>query len=247
MKDKDNNSPQNLGYPLGYLFSLYSFLAIFSFQFLIWKLGIIGFLIGVTLRLSIFIIDYYTSNATIYNLSILEKNGYDTKIFLNKIFKSLIFRLIILGFIYNYLSKDIEVHYDIKLLMHVVVSLILTEIYFITTHKHMHKFHPDLHRLHHCCLRPSYTTNIFFDKLDLFLEIFVPLIIAFIYTYAINKDYFAFSVSNGLITAWYFMDHDEYLRLPHWYHHRYINSHYGAYIKGGTFEENDKIKESIIR
>jgi hypothetical protein len=245
--DKEHITPRNLGYPLGLLFSLYCFSGYFSLMFLIWKFGYKAIPFTLIHRISIYLIDYYTSNATKYNLSILHKNGYDS----SEIFKLNILkfskRFVIFNVIFCYILNDIKAHYDLSLLTNVIIMLILTEIYFTIAHKALHRYYPEIHKLHHCCLRPSVTTNLFFDELDLFLELNLPQILIYLFTVFVTGDYFAMIVALAIANTWYAMDHDEYLKLPHWYHHCYINSNYGVYLKGSTFDEKDMVKNLVKR
>jgi sterol desaturase/sphingolipid hydroxylase (fatty acid hydroxylase superfamily) len=246
-KDKELACPKNLGYPLGLVFSLFCFSSYFSFTFLIWKFGFKAIPFILIHRISVFLIDYYTSNATKYNLSIIQKNGF----YSSEIFKSSILkfskRFVVFNAIYCYILNDIKAHYDLSLVTNVIIMLILTEIYFTITHKALHRYYPEIHKLHHCCLRPSITTNIFFDEFDLFLELTSPLILIYLFTVLVTSDYFAMIVVMAIVNTWYAMDHDEYLKLPHWYHHYYINSNYGAYLNGRKFDEKDVVRDLVKR
>ena len=52
-----------------------------------------------------------------------------------------------------------------------------------------------------------------------------------------------FAISN----TWYSMDHDEYLKPYHYYHHKYINSNYCVYINLPYHDPNDKVKDVVKR
>ena len=238
---------KNLGYPLGYLFSLYATISMSLGFFFIWKYSYFGLIISILLTYSVYAIDYITSNATEYNMMILEKNGFNSKSIIKEGLLSNFIGFILTGPIYVYLFKGIEPHYDFKLVKNLFISLVLTEIYFSSIHRIMHRYLPDVHKIHHCCLRPSLMTNIFFGKLDGFIEANIPEIINLVYNGLIMKDYFSLLIGITIINVWYNLDHDEYLKLPHWYHHQYINSNYGVYIKGGSFDEKDSIKKVILR
>jgi len=244
---KEKFQEKNLGTPLGYLFSIYAIISVFSYPFILWNFKHLGIAIGLILSASAYVLDYLTSNATEFNMSIMRKNGYDPEKFLKGAILNYYVTFIIDGLIHNHIFQYAETHFDFKLVINVLVIMGLTEVYFITVHKLMHRYYPNLHKLHHCCLRPSYTTNMFFDNLDSFLEATFPIIIADLFTIFYSKDYFALIVVYAIISTWYSMDHDEYLKPPHWYHHKFINSNYGVYIKGGSFDDKDEIKKAIVR
>jgi hypothetical protein len=43
--------------------------------------------------------------------------------------------------------------------------------------------------------------------------------------------------------VWYILDHDENVKLPHFYHHKYINSNYNVYIKTKDESNADTVKK----
>ena len=243
----ESSSSKNLGYPLGYLFSLYTFCVFFSFPFILWRYGFYGLLGSNLLRYSTLTIDYYTSNATKYNMTILDKNGFDSKNILKMSIIRLLVGSFIIGSLFVYLFKGAESHFDLYLIRNVAISLAVTEIYFMIMHQTMHRYFPELHKLHHCCLRSSHTSNLFFGNMDIFLEFHLPLIIAYSFNVFLLNDTFTSIASIACIYTWYIMDHDEYIKLPHWYHHYYINSNYGAYSKSGAFDNKDALKKNILR
>jgi hypothetical protein len=238
---------KNLGYPLGYVFSLYVICVLFIYPFILWKYGWIGFLFGNLLRFSTFIIDMFTSNATEYNMSIMEKNGYDSKKLLRKGIFGFFVGSTMFAALYIPAFEGAEARFDTALIFNVFVTLVITEIYFTVSHKAMHRYFPDLHKIHHFCVKSSVTSNILLGEVDVFVEFNAPaLIVYFINVYWFN-DYFSFILSVAFVSCWYFVDHDEYLKLPHYYHHQYINSNYSVYIKSGEFDEKDEMKKIIFR
>lgn len=238
---------KNLGTPLGYLFSIYTIITHFIYPFSIWKYGFVGAVISNILRLSCYFIDEYTSNATEFNLKILDKNGYNGKEELKAGYIDYLKRTCTLYLVYQYFLMEAEVHFDLRLLLTVGTTFFLTEIYFTISHKWLHKSSPEWHKKHHCCLYPSLTSNFLFDKKDLLIEFTVPLLTALILNCIILKDPFAFMFSFGLINTWYTIDHDEYLKLPHWHHHHYINSNFSVYIPSSKFDEGDKVRHLVKR
>lgn len=244
---KDQIRVKNLGYPLGYLLTIYAFIAFSTGLLLIWQYGFIGFWITYFARLLAFWIDENTSNSTELNKKVLNKNGYDA----DQVFRSAHIKGLIRGLInypiFRYFLSDVVVYYDGYLVLKVVFALFLTEIYFTLIHKYMHNYHPEMHKKHHCCIYPSLTSNLVFDDLDLFLEFNVPMLVVFLTCKFILEDSFAGMIAVSLIQSIYVVSHDEYLRHHHWYHHKYIDSKYNAYIDRAEFDDNDKIKGIVRR
>jgi hypothetical protein len=47
----------------------------------------------------------------------------------------------------------------------------------------------------------------------------------------IFKDSVAMMVGYSIVIAWYTLDHDQYLQLEHWQHHRFTSGRYSIYVK----------------
>lgn len=238
---------KNLGTPLGYLFTLYSIIVFFFAIILVWAYGIYGFMFSYVTRALAFWIDEKTSNATELNKKVLEKNGYNAEeIFKWGKIKGLLRGLFHFPF-FRYFTSDVEVYFSYKLVFNIFLGLLLTEIYFTIAHRWMHRYRPETHKLHHCCLYPSLTSNLVFDELDLWLELTVPMYLVFIVLCKVIKDSFAGMLAVCIINSWYTISHDEYFKNHHYYHHKYINSKYNAYVETGEFDDKDKVKGLVIR
>ena len=236
---------KNLGTPLGYIFTLYCLIIQLSWPFFMFK-GPMYNVLNQLLYFSCHLIDYLTSNSLQFNLMIMDKNGYDGKYEFKKALIGLVFKRFLSGMIVPYMFKGYEAYLNINLVLIVLLNLGIIEIYFTIIHKSLHIYFPEVHKLHHCCLRTSFTSNIIITNLDSALEIGFPIVLsAFICTYLFN-DVFAFVVCFSITNAWYSINHDEYIRLPHWYHHKYINSNYSVYVKTTDLASNDRIKEAMI-
>lgn len=242
-----NNKIKNLGTPLGYIFTFYCFFVFFIGIIAIWMYGIMGYIVVYVLRMSCFWIDEKTSNATELNKGVLIKNGFKPEEILRSAKVKGFFRGLFNYPIFQFFLSDVEPYFNIWLIINIAIALVITEIYFTQTHKWLHRYKPEWHRQHHCCIYPSMTTNLVFDELDLFLEFTLPILIVFLTHSFILKDSFAGMLGVCLIQGWYIIAHDEYLRLHHWHHHRYINSKYNIYIEGGEYDSLDKIRDSVIR
>lgn len=238
---------KNLGYPYGYIITLMTVMIASSYSFVIWQYGVIGAIVHNILRVLSYYADIKTSNAYEYNMMILEKNGYDTKTLIPYIMKRFVLRVIINYPIYAYAVKDAVPHHDLTLVTRILISLAVTEVYFTVSHKLMHRYFPEVHKMHHCCIRASYTSNLVFSNIDSILELTIPLLISLFLNIGIWRDGYSYMWATGTIMAWYALDHDEYLQLSHWRHHQYINSNYSVYVEYKDFDPTDKLKDDIKR
>jgi hypothetical protein len=154
----------------------------------------------------------------------MAKNGFDGwKILKKNIFKILVLENFAVYFLQKYFITEVNFEITGWLIFNIIVGLAIAEVFFTIAHKVMHRYFPEMHKLHHCCLQSSYTTGLFFSELDFFIELYCPILMMVIYQLFIAKDQLGYLVISGLINAWYALDHDEYFKLPHWNHHKYIN------------------------
>lgn len=138
-------------------------------------------------------IDVKTSNALEFNLQSIEKNGYDSKKEYRRSVRDYIIRHTVSAPIFYILFKDAEHRFDLDLILKCIVGLVVIEIYFSFAHKYMHFYAPEIHRLHHCCLRASVSTNLIFDNFDAFLETTVPYVLLFeLNVFIFNNDAYSF-------------------------------------------------------
>ena len=105
------------------------------------------------------------------------------------------------------------------------------ELAFTYAHRALHSSLPTIHLLHHVCRHCSFTTNLLFHPLDLAIEFGGPIAVCIASHVCLFHDTPALFGSICVMTAWYAMDHDEWARLPHWSHHKAIDSVYTAYVK----------------
>lgn len=67
---------------------------------------------------------------------------------------------------------------------------------FIIYHsRFLHRYLPELHKLHHCCIIPSTTTNMMFHPLDLLVEFGGPVLSAIFINLYILRDPFAMMIA----------------------------------------------------
>jgi len=239
------HSPKNLG-KAGYLLSLYSFLVIFSHPFVFLSYGLIGYFVILILNFSFLVIDYFTSDATKRNLAVLRQNGFSYSF----IFFASSFNFVT-GLIPNYIGvrylvpEDQPYFISLSHILPVVVNLAITDVLFYLSHRHLHQKLPHLHVLHHCCRHSSSSTNILFHPMDLAIEFTGPALFVFIMCIFVWKDPMVLMFSLAAQATWYSLDHDEYLRLPHWYHHTYINSNYPIYTPLKSHDKLDGVRALI--
>ena len=62
-------------------------------------------------------------------------------------------------------------------IFNVLLILCAAEVYFTISHKILHQYLPGLHVMHHYCDYCSFTSNLLFHPLDLFIEFGVPLVL----------------------------------------------------------------------
>jgi sterol desaturase/sphingolipid hydroxylase (fatty acid hydroxylase superfamily) len=65
--------------------------------------------------------------------------------------------------------------------MFYLIGLAITEVVFTIAHRGLHKYFPEIHKLHHCCLYPSFTSNLIFDLCDFAIELYLPLSAVILY------------------------------------------------------------------
>lgn len=116
-----------------------------------------------------------------------------------------------------------------RLLVGVATALATDPVFFLF-HKALHDYWPSLHLLHHCCIRSSLTTNLFFHPGDLALEFTAPIMSMWAVAVFVVGDPWVFAFGFALLWAWYTLSHDEWLGLQHARHHRHCGSNYFIYV-----------------
>eukprot|EP01090_Pellita_catalonica_P019772 TRINITY_DN681_c0_g1_i1.p1 TRINITY_DN681_c0_g1~~TRINITY_DN681_c0_g1_i1.p1 ORF type:complete len:204 (-),score=16.36 TRINITY_DN681_c0_g1_i1:68-610(-) len=147
--------------------------------------------------------------------------------------------------IVEYYSAEITPHLDLGILVNIMLTLAATDVAFFLSHRYLHQKLPELHRLHHCCRFPSFTTNLFFHPIDLSIEFSGPIILVWLINGIVFYDPFAMCLMFGVVLAWYACDHDEYVQTPHWVHHKFISSKYAVYTPYGSHDSKDRVKGMI--
>lgn len=240
-----NTKQKNLGYPLGLLFSFYCSLVQFLTPYIICRYGVLAFLCFIPFRVAIDYIDRKTSNSHEINMINIKLNGYNTKRVETTWFINSFAVLTVYYIAFNLILPEIkEFTLDLVMIIKIIGLAVVTEIYFYQSHKFMHKYSPDSHRLHHCCLHSTITTNLVFDPLDVFLEFYMPNIIALIITTLLQDGELFLAFAMFQITA-YTSNHDEYYKTHHYSHHTLSDSAYGVYTNIRVYNPNDEVKKSL--
>eukprot|EP01090_Pellita_catalonica_P012200 TRINITY_DN2595_c0_g1_i1.p1 TRINITY_DN2595_c0_g1~~TRINITY_DN2595_c0_g1_i1.p1 ORF type:complete len:154 (+),score=2.38 TRINITY_DN2595_c0_g1_i1:267-728(+) len=125
-----------------------------------------------------------------------------------------------------------------------IITMAGTEVGFFLVHRALHRNWPELHKFHHCCKYSSFTTNLLFHPVDMALEFIFPIaVIAILNILLWNNPMTLLCFS--VFSTWYASDHCEYVRSPHWYHHKYIDTTYTIYLPGSSHDPHDKVRKII--
>lgn len=233
--------------PYGYLTSIIGALAFIPHPFVFYHYQLPGLVLMEILALCTYAIDYFTSDTTEKNIKRLKANGYSTK-HLATIWWINFFTVYLPGyFVMVYLVSDLSYRFDLILLLRIVLNLAATEVLFWSSHRALHRLFPNIHHLHHCCITPSWTSNMFFNPLDLAIEFSGPVFSIVFLSLVVFKDPFAMACTLSVQIAWYALDHDEYVKTAHWNHHYYISGNYTVYLNTQAFDKLDKVKDLVKR
>lgn len=241
-----NIKSKNLGFPFGYLFSLYCILVITITPWIICRYGLLVYSFFIPFRVAIDYIDKNTTNAHEINNLVIKLNGFNPERVTSTWFiNSLV--LLVYYPIFNYVIPEIEeFSIDFYMILKIVILALITEMYFTTVHNIAHTAHPNIHKLHHCCIVSTISSVLVFSPVDKYLEFYIPNLIALIIS-AIFNDYQLFLAYSCFHNIGYSATHDEYLKAPHWYHHKFCDSSYNIYLNFKSYNPDDAIKKCIIR
>mmetsp|Transcript_28737 Transcript_28737/g.39765 ORF Transcript_28737/g.39765 Transcript_28737/m.39765 type:complete len:243 (+) Transcript_28737:87-815(+) len=192
-------------------------------------------------------LDFLVSDSASYNRKVLHLNGYND---LHLLFFFLSTVVIAYSGLYNSLSfyaQEIDFHFDFSFVFWVFFNMAMGEALFTFAHKQLHLHFPSLHYAHHCCLRSSYSTNFIFHPIDLMLEFSLPGVVPILTYHFLFQSNWVLVFTIFLQSTWYSMDHDESLKLPHFSHHKYIDSSYNIYIKTKDRSQKDLVRKMVKR
>jgi len=239
-----SENKKNLG-PSGKIFSLIAGIVLFSTFFVVKELGMGGFVLMLFVHGCLHTFDYFSSEATKMNLNRLYKNGYTP----TQIWPLLIYNffsgMLLPALIVVWYSNEIKYYFDFLILVKLAFILACTDYVFYIVHKYLHQSLPNIHKIHHCARNSSFTTNLIFHPIDLNIEFSGPVMIVLFFSLLIFKDPFLMLLSFSSVLTWYLLDHDEYLKTPHWDHHKYMNSNYPVYMKWAVYDPEDKVRSIV--
>jgi len=195
------------------------------------------------------VIDCIISDAPWDNLKNLKRNKFSTI----EVVVSLVSCQIIWSsnpFWAWYFLPDFTPCISLTAVLSVVLSIAVAETIFTSAHVYMHQFKMFgfwVHKFHHCCLSSSISSNYVFNPLDGFLESYGPWLSAWAVYKFVVKDPWGLWLSLYIIQTWYLLDHDENVRTPHWFHHKFIDSEYNAYTAVKMHTVKDQLRTRVKR
>ena len=137
---------------------------------------------------------------------------------------------------------------SLPVLAKVAVNMAMGEVTFTLAHRALHRRLAGLHRMHHCCKRASWSTNLIFHPVDLALEFAGPVGCLLAAHYVLwDQDQTVLLLSYLILQVWYGLDHDEYLKLYHHTHHLAVDSVYTIYCKFKDDGSLDRVKPLLIK
>jgi len=227
-------------------FTVYSLVISFIFPIIVWWFpGVKGCVIALFFFNSCIPIDYLSSNTTKDNIKHLKKNGFSDSYIAYAFVMNLAtwFWAIIIAI--NYYASGTPAYFNLYLALKVISTLALVDIYFYFSHRTLHRHFPKSHIFHHCCKTPSFTTNLLFEPLDIFIELAIPSFGIIFYNILVLQDPFAMVATFSVQLAWYILNHDEYAKMPHWKHHKTINTNYFSYNPDKTPDPKEQVRKVI--
>ena len=227
---------------LGPIFTLMVGLIFAGHPFLILFGGVIGMVVAWVSVVSLLVIDYFTSPLTARIVRNMNRGGFsNTVIATCVIINVLVYWVPCAASLWMFGTPD-NFSVDYGTIFNVLLILCATDVYFTISHKILHQYLPGLHVMHHYCDYCSFTSNVLFHPVDLFVEFGVPLALVGVIGGMILQDTPTMVLAYAIAMPWYVLDHDQYLQLEHWRHHKYCSGHYSAYLPVGSFDPLDGVK-----
>jgi hypothetical protein len=189
-----------------------------------------GYLMGYVLIVSTAILDYFVSDNLSMNFKKLAGHGYIWwHVVLIMIQATITTSVGLFGTLYFICDEDLHFSVSYQVVLIVIMNLIVADRAFASAHQYiLHYGCPNLHALHHYVHHSSVGTTYIIGLLDLIVTL-APGIIVVIATNNLIPHQTAAFYSLTVILVWYVLDHDEGLKLDHWFHHKYNNRTYNAY------------------
>jgi hypothetical protein len=209
-----------------------------------------GYGIYIAISLVYVYFDGLVSNSFGENIKNLRRNGFSDEFTVFTIVSNLLSSQLISLFVIHYLCGSDAVamffnwkNYTFAVIFKVLINISLTEYLFYAAHRLLHQLWPEIHRMHHCCRKPTNATNLIFHPFDLMLEFGGPGMSLLVMHYIVwNQDRFVLFLSYLFVQTYYAIDHNEWWPTYHYTHHSYIDSVYTIYIKYKSDPKLDKVK-----
>ena len=118
-------------------------------------------------------------------------------------------------------SSTLDYSTAIYLLCTLGLYFLISEVTFTAGHMLLHRTEIGrrIHKIHHLCVRPTWSSNLLFHPLDLAVEFFGPFcFMPLMHVYVIG-DPFVFRMAIIFLYMWYAASHSENLGLSHYNHH----------------------------
>jgi len=198
-------------------------------------------------------VDFAVSKTPMKNVVRLRANGYNTQVqiasfvwvwvvshfgswlFLNMLCTEML-NTHTEGDWYDYLGAEPVVEaswyaiFGPKTLIYLAILFTAADLGFMPVHEYfLHKTAPHIHHMHHVCVSSSLHSSYVFHALDIVCEFGTPVATATLTHLFILKDPVSYYMWVAASVWWYFMGHDETLKMAHWRHHKYRVQDYSAY------------------
>eukprot|EP01063_Lacrimia_lanifica_P005547 TRINITY_DN13310_c0_g2_i1.p1 TRINITY_DN13310_c0_g2~~TRINITY_DN13310_c0_g2_i1.p1 ORF type:complete len:260 (+),score=67.32 TRINITY_DN13310_c0_g2_i1:136-915(+) len=127
----------------------------------------------------------------------------------------------------------------------VLGCLAVMELVFTISHRWMHQHRPGMHVMHHCVMYPSWPIGaLTFDQVDLAVEftglVTIPIAAGYLLECPATM-VVAFAATNAFAA----MDHSQYVRLAHYYHHTFMEGSYHFFLQSRAYDEKNRIRSVV--
>lgn len=229
-------------------FELFCCFAVIGIPLSIYIKGFIGWYIQLQVGYLSVIADWYLFDYFKKNMRILKKHGFSKQTVIKTIAFNLFATNALVGLIYYYCFQN-EMTFSWYVPLQILFNLSVTEVLFATSHMMLH-YSPtfySLHIMHHCCLHPSWSTNLIFHPLDLTAEFSGPVIAVLALHQFVWKDFMSLFCSVLILHLWYALDHSANMKLPHTKHHSQLNTIFTIYIRHRCSGKRKDLVRQVIK
>ncbi|EQC37784.1 hypothetical protein SDRG_04810 [Saprolegnia diclina VS20] len=217
--------------------------------------GAIGALAGLGLGVLGSVLDALVSNSFGRNVLVLRYNGFSDWSVLCAMALALLGGQLMNVIVIEHLAGPAAVadllaasSYTPWTLVGVLVNIGMSEVLFYKGHQFLHEMCPELHLMHHCCLRPTGSSNLISDPRDLAIELGGPGAILIMNHFLLwDEDATVLLLSYLFVTWYYTITHHEWLATYHIKHHTRLDAVYTVYINQRGDARLDKIKNLLKR